>query len=306
MKETGYECREMDFRADHSETGRVAPQSRAGHSPHWPKRPMVTAGQKIMGAACNPHRAGHARGQRKRCCEVNLILLALGLCAVVCGQSAQPPRAERRPDSPPPVRYYYRFENPKFDVPLVELEIDSLGKGHFSFRRKDAGEVVRLPLELLPQTLRKIQSSLEALRFLESTETYQGERDASYLGTATLGVVQGGRERRVTFNFTRNEVMRDLAGLLRAITLQEYRVFLIELARRHEPLDLDKQLLSLEAELKNGWLAEPEKLLPLLRRLRDDDDILLMARRRADRLVRQIEKTQRGRSSWTSTGKTGA
>ncbi len=153
--------------------------------------------------------------------------------------------------------------------------------------------MVTAPLELLPETLQKIRGYLEALRFLDSSEIYQGERDASYLGTATVGVRLGPKERRVSFNFTRNETMRELAALLRGITLQEYRVFVIELARQHEPLDLDKQLGSLESELKNGWLAEPVKLLPLLRQLRDDDDVLLMVRRRAERLIRQIEKKER-------------
>lgn len=201
--------------------------------------------------------------------------------------------SDGRTEASAPVHYYYRFENPKFDVPCVELEFDGTGKGRFSFHRKEAAEAVTSPLELLPETLQKIRGYLEALRFLDSSETYQGERDASYLGTATIGIRQGSKERRVSFNFTRNETMRELAAVLRGITLQEYRVFLIELARQHEPLDLDKQLLSLEAELKNGWLPEPVKLLPLLRRLRDDDDVLLMVRRRADRLIRHIEKKER-------------
>ncbi|HXF05844.1 MAG TPA: hypothetical protein VNM72_10580 [Blastocatellia bacterium] len=221
-------------------------------------------------------------------------LAVLAICCTLWAQSSRPaPTADARAAASDAVHYYYRFENPKFDVPCMELEFDDTGKGRFSFRRKESAEAVTSPLELLPETLHKIRGSLEALRFLDSSETYQGERDASYLGTATIGVKQGSRERRVSFNFTRNETMRELAAVLRGITLQEYRVFLIELARQHEPLDLDKQLISLEAELKNGWLAEPVKLLPLLRRLRDDDDVLLIVRRRAERLVRFIEKKER-------------
>lgn len=219
----------------------------------------------------------------------------LAICGTVGSQSS---RSQTTPDdrtgASDIAHYYYRFENPKFDIPRVELEFDGTGKGRFSFHRKEATEVVTSPLELLPDTLQKIRGYLETLRFLDSSETYQGERDASYLGTATIGVRQGSKERHVSFNFTRNETMRELAALLRSITHQEYRVFLIELARRHEPLDLDKQLLSLESELRNGWLAEPVKLLPLLRELRDDDNVLLMVRRRADRLIRQIEKKGKG------------
>lgn len=223
-------------------------------------------------------------------------LVVLAICCTLWAQSSRPvPISDGRTETSDAVRYYYRFENPKFDIPCMELEFDGTGKGRFSFHRKEATEAVTSPLELLPETLQKIRGYLEALQFLDSSEIYQGERDASYLGTATIGVRQGSKERRVSFNFTRNETMRELAAVLRGITLQEYRVFLIELARQHEPLDLDKQLLSLESELKNGWLAEPVKLLPLLRQLRDDD-VLLMVRRRAERLIRQIEKKERKNS----------
>lgn len=86
--------------------------------------------------------------------------------------------------------------------------------------------------------------------------------------------------------------------------MQEYRVFLITLARQHGPLDLDRQLRGLEAELKNGWLGEPEKLLPMLRELEQDEDVLLMVRHRAEKLARWIER-ERQRSGGGGSRKSG-
>jgi hypothetical protein len=139
----------------------------------------------------------------------------------------------------------------------------------------------------------RVKGYLEAVRFLESAEAYQAEREMPTLGTVTLRVRRGERERSVSFTFTRHEKMRELAQLLRGIALQEYRVFLITLARQYGPLDLDKQLRGLESELKNGWLGEPEKLLPLLHDLERDDDLLLMVRHHAGKLARWIEREKR-------------
>jgi hypothetical protein len=38
--------------------------------------------------------------------------------------------------------YYYLFENPRFTIPVQELEFDGLGQGKFRFMRKDGDEVV--------------------------------------------------------------------------------------------------------------------------------------------------------------------
>jgi len=184
----------------------------------------------------------------------------------------------------------YTFEHPQLDPMRFELEFDEAGRGTFSFWRTEAEEPVILPLQLLARTVEGVKRDLEALRFLESTEDYGAEREMPSLGTVTLRVRQGDRQRTVRFTLTRHEKMRELVQRLRGIAMQEYRVFLISLARQYGPLDLDKQLRGLESELKNGWLGEPEKLLPLLRDLERDDDLLLMVRHRAERLARWIER----------------
>ncbi len=205
--------------------------------------------------------------------------------AVRWGQDALPPRSS---ESSP--CYSYRFEHPHLDPSRMELRFDATGRGTFSFWRQGEEEPIVLPLQLLASTVERVKGYLDALHFLESTEEYQAEREMPSLGTVTLSVSHGERQRRVRFTFTRNEKMRELAHLLRGIAMQEYRVFLISMARQYGPLDLDKQLRGLESELKNGWLGEPEKLLPLLRELQQDEDLLLIVRHRAERLRQWIER----------------
>ncbi len=188
------------------------------------------------------------------------------------------------------VEYYYRFDNPQLDVVRSELQFDERGVGSFRFQTKEQAEAITTPLQLLPETIAKIQRLMGALRFLESNGNYQGERDFSYLGVSTIRVKKGLHVREANFNFSRNPSANELASLLRSVTYQEYRVFTIDLARRHDPLDLDRQMRALEREIKNGWFPEPKKLLEMMRVIAADPDLLVMVRRRAESIVRSIEK----------------
>ncbi|MBI3949888.1 MAG: hypothetical protein HY314_05480 [Acidobacteria bacterium] len=185
--------------------------------------------------------------------------------------------------------YYYRFDSPTFEMMRAELRFDQAGRGQFMFRRKADEEEIKLELHLLPTTLQRINTYLTEAQYLTSEENYQGDRDMSHLGVMTFRFRQGAHQRQVSFNYTRHPTMRLLAELLRHIVTQESRIFAIQLARQYAPLDLDKQLATLQREVKNGWVAEPEKLLPLLEELQSDEGVLLIARRRAGDIVRLIK-----------------
>ncbi len=219
------------------------------------------------------------------------LLAAMGIGAGVLGGGGT--EGETRRQAEATTFYVYTFEHPQLDPVRFELRFDDTGRGTFTFWRQQAEEPVVLSLQLLADTVERVRGYLEAMQFLEGTDAYHAEREAPMLGTVTLRVQRGGRERSVRFTLTRHEKMRELAQLLRGIAMQEYRVFLITLARQYGPLDLDKQLRGLESELKNGWLGEPEKLLPLLRDLEQDDDLLLMVRHHAGKLARWIEREKR-------------
>ncbi len=220
------------------------------------------------------------------------LLVVIGIGGSVLW-GGEPKSEARRQSEATPLYVVYAFEHPQLDPMRFELRFDDTGRGTFAFWRQQAEEPVILSLQLLADTVERVKGYLEAVRFLESAEAYQAEREMPTLGTVTLRVRRGERERSVSFTFTRHEKMRELAQLLRGIALQEYRVFLITLARQYGPLDLDKQLRGLESELKNGWLGEPEKLLPLLHDLERDDDLLLMVRHHAGKLARWIEREKR-------------
>jgi hypothetical protein len=177
-----------------------------------------------------------------------------------------------------------------FDIMRAELRFDQTTRGQFIFRRKSDEEDIKLELHILSGTIQRIDRYLTEAQFFTSHEEYQGDRNMSHLGTVTIRVRQGAKERQVSFNYTRLPAMQALAELFQHLVTQETRTFTIQLARQFEPLDLDRQLLALKREVKNGWVAEPARLLPLLEDLQADDGVLLMARRRAGEIAKLIKE----------------
>jgi hypothetical protein len=185
--------------------------------------------------------------------------------------------------------YRYLFENPRFTTPVQELEFDGAGQGKFRFQRKDSDEVVN-KLSLSPAVLSQIQQLLDELNFLESSENYQHKKDFSHLGNMTITFSRGGKERTVTFNYTENSGLSRLSDIFRNIVTQETRIFELESVLANDPISAPAQLRLLENELRSKHIADPQRLEPLLKNIKLDESVPLIARNHAERLLQLIKK----------------
>jgi hypothetical protein len=212
-------------------------------------------------------------------------------CLVLTAQPTLVSGAQGEPGAEESLYRYY-FENDRFVVPYQEVVIDGRGKGHYRFKKKDMDEMT-LDFEVSRRVLGEIRLLLDQLSFLGSTENYQHKKDFSHLGTMTLTVRQGGRERQVAFNYTDNPALNGLIQLFRGMTIQENRIFEIDLVRSTDPISMPAQLRMLEAELKSRNVADPSRFSPVLTDLRGDESVPLIARNHAERLLQMIEKLGR-------------
>jgi len=185
--------------------------------------------------------------------------------------------------------YHYIFENPRFTTPVQELEFDGSGQGKFRFKRKDADEVVN-KLSLSPEVLSQIQLILDDMNFLSSDEDYQHKKDFSHLGNMTISYSRGGKERTVKFNYTENQSLSRLSDIFRNIVTQETRVFELEAVIANDPISAPAQLRILESELKSKRVADPRRFDPILKNIKLDEGVPLIARNHADRLLQMISK----------------
>jgi hypothetical protein len=187
-------------------------------------------------------------------------------------------------------RYFYEFKQPDFLISRVMIEHDAAGRGQISFVRKNSEEIFTDPLEIAPAALARIKAAWDALKFLDSDVSYQDEKQFPHLGTMTLRMREGTRERTAEFNWTHHEQAAALVKEYRGIGEQQLFIFDVTLARQYQPSDTIKIFKRLESLLDRKEIPDTTQLVVLLRDLATDERIPLMARNHATRLLKKIEK----------------
>ncbi len=193
-------------------------------------------------------------------------------------------------EDPNAVRYVYEFRQPDFFVYFVHIEHDDKGRGQMRFERRSDTEQITEPFELSPAALARLRARWEALRFLESQASYQGERTYPSMGQTRLAVRRAGQERTAEFNYSQNADAQGLAEEYRRATEQALFVFDIGVALESQPLETPKLLGRLESLIGRNYLSDPQQLVPLVRQLSEDERVPLVGRNQAARILKKLEK----------------
>jgi hypothetical protein len=207
------------------------------------------------------------------------------------GQSSHPAEiTEDSKASAAPVTYSYEFSQPEFYVRHIVIEHDADGRGKITFERLNEETSVVEPVGLSPSVLSRLKELWQALRFLESNEDYQANKQFPHLGTMRIGVTQGSRKRTAEFNWSNNANASALVTEYRRVADQAIFVFDMSVARENQPLNAPKLMDYLESAMKRNWLSDPQQLTPLLKEISTDDHLPLIARNHALRLLKKLEK----------------
>jgi hypothetical protein len=215
-----------------------------------------------------------------------LLAIVLALCLPRSGVSQESGETARASAA----GFSYKFENARFYVPLMEIDLAPDGVGELRFKRGTTDEIIDLKLKLLADTMSRIRGLYDGISFLDSVEEYQGKKDFSHLGWMTIRASDGRRERKVRFNNTLNKQMKELADLYRSIATQQIHLFDLETAQQYQPLDVPRQLDAIEADLRLGNIAELEQIAVALREIATGDTLPLIARNQANRMIADIQK----------------
>lgn len=187
-------------------------------------------------------------------------------------------------------KFVYEFTQPEFYVRRITIEHDANGHGRITFERIRQEVPIVEPLEFSAVTLARISELWQTLRFLDSSENYQSDRQYPHLGTMRLSMVEDERKRTAEFNWTKNPQAFELVREYRRVSDQAILVFDISVARETQPLNGPKLMEELEIQLKRNGLSDPKQLLPLLKDITSDEHLPLMVRNHAARLIKKIEK----------------
>jgi hypothetical protein len=208
-------------------------------------------------------------------------------------------RPEESPPANPPqqstpdtesARYRYEFSQPQFYIRHIVIEHDASGSGKISFERLNEDTTIIEAVELSATALGRIAALWQGMRFLESQENYQSDKQFPHLGTMRLKMEQGTRERTAEFNWTNNHDASALVNEYRRVADQAIFVFDVSVARENQPLNTPKLMELLESLLRRDGLSDPHQLIPLLKDLSTDEHLPLIARNHSVRLLKKIEK----------------
>ena len=188
------------------------------------------------------------------------------------------------------VRYTWEFSHREFSINHIVVEHDATGRGKVTFSRKGEEQPIVETVELTPPVLERIEKLWRELRFLDSNENYQASKNFAHLGTYKLGMIALDRKRTAEFNWSSNASAWSLAQEYRRVADQVIFIFDITVARENQPLNTPGLLKQLESMYNRNALSDPKQLVPLLKELRTDAHIPLIARNHADRLLKRIEK----------------
>ena len=192
--------------------------------------------------------------------------------------------------------FSYEFTQPDFTVSHIVIKHDETGKGTITFEKRNLGDAVTDPIQLSNVSLERIKNLFQTLNFIDSTEDYQSSaRQYPHLGTAKIGLKSGGRGRMVQFNWTENKDARALADEYRKIGEQFVWMFDISLALENQPLEAPGLMAELDSLIKRDEISDPAQMIPLLKKLADDERIPLIARNHAARIIKEIEKKANGK-----------
>jgi hypothetical protein len=208
------------------------------------------------------------------------------------GQTASTTGGQREENKKPPdsSKYSYEFTQPQFYIPRILIEHDATGRGKITFEHQGEETPITEPIELSTGALGRIMGLWAALRFLDSTENYQSERQYPHLGTMKLRMEQGTRNRTAEFNWTNNRDASALNNEYHRVADQAIFVFDMSIARENQPLNAPKLMDQLEMMIDRNSISDAHQLVTLLREITTDEHLPLIARNHATRLLKRIEK----------------
>lgn len=189
--------------------------------------------------------------------------------------------------------HFYEFLRPGFNYGHILIEHDDAGKGKIAFLKDGFEELLTDPIDLSAGTMNILREALAELKFLDSTEEYQHIRDYSHMGNVTFTLRLDGRSRTVKYNWTDNKPAKVIMDEYRRITNEYTWRFELTLAIQNFPLQTPALMDLLDAYIKRGEISDPPHLLPFVGALSNDERMPLMARNRAVKIVKEIEKRKK-------------
>lgn len=118
------------------------------------------------------------------------------------------------------------------------------------------------------------------------------KRRIANLGQKTFRWQRGAESYEATFNYTLNAPANQLLQVFEGLARQQEHLTLLVRRAKYDRLGVNQALLNFESDLNKHAIPEPERLLPVLEQIANDDRVVDIARERARSLVERIRNAK--------------
>lgn len=143
------------------------------------------------------------------------------------------------------------------------------------------------PFKLSQATTQKLFSLAAELNNFNSLEL-ESHKKVANLGLKTFAYSSGGQVAECQFNYTMNRTARALTDVFEGVASVERHVAALEYDMRFDHLGLPHELTTIQADLNNHALADPELMTEVLEKISHDTRFLHIAQTRATDILNRI------------------
>jgi|SRR5579864_1148067 len=186
------------------------------------------------------------------------------------------------------------FDHPEVAPNHFEIVLDRSGKGSYASHsdpKSEDAEDTALKDEDLQRTFTVSQRTLERIFELTKAARYfDGDFDytkskIAFTGKKTLSYKDKQRSSSTTFNWSENQAIDELQNIFLGLSSTLESGARMEHMLKHEKLALNGELASLELAARNRQTREIQMIAPVLQQIAADESVMVVARRRAERLL---------------------
>jgi len=113
-------------------------------------------------------------------------------------------------------------------------------------------------------------------------------RKIANLGQKTFRYEKGAEAHETAFNYTTNPAANQLYQIFEGLTRQQEHAIILQRRMRYDRLGLNEALMNFETDYDRNLIPEPERMLPVLEQIANDDKIVDIARERARSIAARI------------------
>jgi hypothetical protein len=211
------------------------------------------------------------------------VAASMGTASLPAVPSVAPPE-----NSPFPARLSFTKVMKGSEPEYMSFIVEKNGKVIYD-GRKLADPPAPHTLQISAATAARLFSLAESLGYFRSL-TLESNHKVANMGQKTLTYEADGQASRVEYNYTENRTAQELVEQFEKISMVEQHIPQLEYALQYDRLSVANQLRTIQIELDEKDLVEPELLIPTLEKIAKNPRLLHLAQVRAQDLLKRIQE----------------